>query len=313
MRWLIFLLPIFLFGHTFQDHLLKSEVGDYVVFEQKGLLTLLSIHSRSNDKIIIEEISLPSHKRPKNFHTFVQSGAPKATSHLLYELDLSTGTFLECYSFTKGTFMVPPALFKALLSLPLEKSPHPKRIGTPPLPGAPDNRRLWSPPITFEGQTERPTDFSVFTTYWPDDNSEFAGCRITLYFIPQLPFPVHLEFEDGRTHTFKLRTALSGKGISSAKVQMPRRYPSFIGGLIKQENSCALKLTSPSYYTTFSLESLDLASGETKELHANIDRVGNELTFTFSNNDLIPGHSYTFLATPQDYPQYSAESKLVQY
>lgn len=165
MRWLLLLITTSLCAFTLKDSLIKGSPGDFVVFEQNKLITLLNIHSLSDTSLIIEEISLPSHLKPKDWHSFAKNKAPQATSHLLYEISLSSGDITECYSCTKKTFLPPPAFLHKLLLISLTPPETPKKIGTEPPEGTPDRRPLWAPPRHPRGSEKASHRF--FYLYWP--------------------------------------------------------------------------------------------------------------------------------------------------
>ena len=311
MRWLFLFLTTALLASNMRDSLSKGEVGDFVVFEQNKLATLLSIHSLNKDFLIIEEISIPSHLKPKDWHSFTKNKAPQAISHLLYEIDLTSGEVTECYSLTKKTFLPPPSFLYELIKLPLSAAQEPKKIGPPPSPESVDRRALWSPPIVVEGVKKRASSFSALTCLWPKDESELSEKPITLYFVPNLPFPIYLEVNDPH-YTFKLFSINSGKHLPSSCEALPRRYPSFIGGLIKGPTFYTFRLSSPTYYHSYTLKALDHETGEIYLISPTLTRQKEIVTLTFPLTQLEKNRTYTFLAVPDDFPNYYAESATIR-
>ncbi|MBP9842126.1 MAG: hypothetical protein KBC64_06870 [Simkaniaceae bacterium] len=311
MRWFLLFLTTTLFAATIKDSLIKGEPGDFIVFEQSKIATLVSIHSLTDTHLILEEISIPSHLKPKDWAVFVKNKGKEATSHLLYEIDLSSDEITECYSVTKKTFLPPPSFFYELLKLPLFITKEPKKIGPPPPPESIDRRALWAPPLIVEGVKKRASSFSTFTCHFPNDGGELSGKPITLYFVPHFPFPIYLEVNDPH-YTFKLFSINMGKHLPPSLESFPRRYPSFIGGLIKGPTLYTFKLSSPSYYHSYTLKALDHETGETLSIIPSITRQGELITLTFSISPLEKGHVYTFLAVPDEFPSYYAESSTVR-
>ena len=307
MRWLFLLITTSLFSMTITDSLLKGEVGDFVVFEQNKLTTILSIHSINEHSLILEEVSLPSHLSPKDWHKFSPMRSREVLSHLIYEIDPTTQEVTECYSFTKKTFLPPPSFLLELIKLPLSPCREPKKIGSPPEEGTVDRRALWTPPLIIEGVKKRPDTFSILNCSWPLDKSELSGEQITLYLVPESPFPIYLSVNTPH-YTYKISSINNGKHLRSFCDTLPRRSPTFIGSLIRSPSVYTLKLASPTYYRTYTLTVLNHETGETFSITPELLREGEVVTLTFPKEALEKNHSYTFLAVPDGFPNYYAES-----
>jgi hypothetical protein len=87
--------------HYLRDDLVKANPGDFLVSLQGKLYTLMHIHSRDGERLVIEEISIPKRfvsKGAFSWREWIQEGAPKHSAWSLYEIDLQTARMLEYYS-----------------------------------------------------------------------------------------------------------------------------------------------------------------------------------------------------------------------
>ncbi len=211
-----------------QIFLSKASAGDFIVAESGKLLTVISIRSISPKSVVLEEISAPIKNikpRPSSWKDWVKNKSPGHSSWSLIEIDLGTGEILKCYSFSRSSHIQitsKESLFATLLQLPLKAVPSDKRrrIGPPPSSGESDFRKLWQPPLVFEGTPVKNSSFHVFETNWPKDGTELEGKEITLYFDQDMRIPLPFWIQAETAHaTFHLRTIDSGKNLSS-----PMRY-----------------------------------------------------------------------------------------
>ena len=256
MKTLIFLSFITSFlSASLRSELRQGEPGSYCVFEHQKNCTLLHLHSKKNETIIIEEISIPAHAKIRDWKEWVQSNAPGHTSWILYEFDAVSGELLECYSFMDQCWLkASQSLLSKLINLELKpvKSKERKRIGVTPPHHAIDIRKIWNPPKIFEGQTIKGSRFHARYTHWPKDDSEIANKRIELYFDENgFPFPYWIEIKgkiDRHLHAID-----SGTYLKSPKDHLPRRYPHVIGYPKKQKTSFLYELETPLYYKNFQL------------------------------------------------------------
>src|SRR5262245_2758501 len=107
IAWAIFAVAP-LFGSPFQDRLSRASSGDYLVIEGGKMVTILSIRSVTPSTLILEEVSIPSQnlkKRPSSWSDWIKSKAPGHTSWSMLELDRTSGEILECYSFTRSSWV----------------------------------------------------------------------------------------------------------------------------------------------------------------------------------------------------------------
>lgn len=124
----------------------------------------------------------------------------------------------------------------------------------------------------------------------------------------ELPFPIYIEVNDPH-YTYKLFSINTGKHLPSPYTTMPRRPPSFIGGLIRSPTLYTFKLSSPSYYPTYTLQALDHETGEIFSITPTLTRQNEVVTLSFPVAQLEKNRTYTFLAIPDGFPSYYAESQ----
>lgn len=214
MKALIFSILILpLFAMTIKERFANGHEGDYIVTEQNKLATFMRIETLSENRIVLEEISLPAHKaKRKNWLKWHGEGFPDATSHLLYEIDLEKGKCLQIYSPQRGARLNPETeqIFSSLITLPLKAIPSKrrKRIGPEPSEGM-DMRKIWNPPIVQNGKKTSKVQCHAYRTRWPEDGSELAGKLFELYFHEKSPFPCWIEISNSAA-TFKIRLIDSG-------------------------------------------------------------------------------------------------------
>lgn len=197
---------------TLKERILAAECGDYVVTEQAKNYSVLIIRQKTEDRLVLEEIS--TNQAQKSWKRWVEERAPQATSWIMYEIDLKADKLLDSYSFTQGGWLYMEEgshFLTKLLTLPLQKVERSqrKRIGPAPLAGEDDRRSVWMP------QAE------AFETIWPEDNSRISSSKIDVYFTSS-PFPSWIEVHEGH-YDFKIRALESGKGLESPRKTFPKR------------------------------------------------------------------------------------------
>lgn len=328
IRILVFFLScsILLFGSSLKDKIKQAENGDYLVFESNKMITILSIRSVSPDFITLEEISIPSQtlkKYPPSWAEWVKNKAPGHTSWSMTEIDLSNSQIVECYSFSRSSWIqLSPkeSLFATLLQLPLEPLSAEKRprIGPPPEAGEMDVRKIWEPSLYFEGKKKEKAHFDAYTTNWPQDETELSGKTVSLYFDQQsrFPFPFWIQVEAAYA-AVSLRAIDSGKKLPSPFTHLPKRVPQFVGQPKKTKTGLRFSIKSPKYYRQFELFAVDV-TGKEKQIHPithSLIEGGNEiLTIEINGEDLRQtlesDHRYTWLLVPTGHIQsYTETSK----
>jgi hypothetical protein len=307
-----------------QERLKKGKAGDYIVTESNKMISVLAIRSLSPQSLILEEISAPMSAldpRPASWSEWVRQRAPGHTSWSMIEIDLQNHELLECYSFSRSSWVQlasQESILSTLLGLSLQKVPENelRRIGPPPAAGDADTRKIWKPPLVEEGQRLHNIEFDVYRTYWPDDGSELAGNIVSLYFdrSNRSPFPIWIQVDTSHASASS-RVVDSGKNLPAVHRTLPRRIPEFIGIPQKTPDGLRLSLKSPKYYHSFELFAVDvtthekkicpithsLANGEGELLYLDIDQ--SEL-----QHILQPDHRYTWLIVPAGHSEFYSES-----
>lgn len=217
---------------SFKDQLLKGEIGDYIISAQGKSFTLLRLHAMDGSILTLEEIAIPS--KVKNYskeklENWMKEGAPGNTSWHLIETDLEKNQVLECYSFTKKAWLVldsNDSLITKIAASPLTPLPKEERrkIGPAPLDGF-DTRKVWNPPLVFEGKTQKKTTFDTYTHTFEKDGSMLSNKRLEVYFDAKnatFPFPYWARITDDSNASFKMRVINSGKGLISPAKEIPK-------------------------------------------------------------------------------------------
>ncbi|MCH9613389.1 MAG: hypothetical protein SP1CHLAM54_03890 [Chlamydiia bacterium] len=307
MKWaLFFLTPLLCFGLSVKEQFVAGNAGDYIVFEKDKMCTLFHLHTKDEHTLTIEEISLPSYKKPKDFKAWVASGGMNSSSWNMYEIDLDSGRILEGYSFSKKAFFTPTPFLSNLMALSLETWKGRRRIGPPPTLGDFDGRKLWNPPYVFEGKKAKRKHMEAFIATWPKDDSPLSSQNLTLYFADNFPFPYWLEINDP-SYTYKLRAIDSGKEMISPYEILPRQSLQIIGNVRLSPNNCYLLFKTPSYFKEFDLIAVDAKTGEHTTLpHTLTTGTLSQINFDF--DQLKRERAYTFIISPKSYPGAYAET-----
>lgn len=214
-----------------RQNLTRAQAGDYIVTAQNKSYTTLLVRSKNDTSMVIEEITLPASKVPKNFpgwRYWLEAGAKGSTCWVSYEISLIDGAILRAFSYTRNEwFSVSQSqnFLSTLLNLQLQPVPmnERKKIGPPPSSGTPDRRSFWQPPLIADGQVVPGVQFDAWRTRWPKDGGELSGKAIEIY-VPRNQglypsyFPYWLQVT-GMIGKAKVRIIDSGTGLES----VPRR------------------------------------------------------------------------------------------
>jgi hypothetical protein len=314
------------FGTDFhlKERLEKAKSGDYIVTEANKMVTLLAVRSNPSHTVILEEISAPLSnlkKMPSSWAEWVKAKAPGHTSWSMVEIDLQNGKILECYSFSRSAWIQVSqneSLLATLFNLPLKTiaADKRKRIGPPPLNDESDFRKVWNPPLIFEGKKVENAHFDVYETTWPKDGSELSNQEVSLYFDQEKRFPFPFWVQVDTSHaTAALRTIDSGKNLPALHRTLPRRVPQFIGSPQKTAQGLRLSLKSPPYYRQFELFAIDITTKE-KQIcpvtHSLVQSDDEFLTIEVQTEALEevlkPDHRYTWLLVPTGHSESYTES-----
>lgn len=328
-KWILTLLALASFllctGFSLRERIKTAKPGDYIVTEANKMITVLTIRSINSNIMVLEEISAPVQnlkKRPKSWTQWVKDRAPGHTSWSMVEIDLGTSQLIECYSFSRSAWMhlsQKESLFATLLDLPMEPVDQDRRrkIGPPPMDGEPDFRKVWNPPLVYQGKKIQGAAFDVYETTWPEDETELSGEDVCLYFDKAKHFPLPFWIQVDTTHaTAAMRTIDSGKNMPVVYRTIPRRIPEFVGLPMKTESGLKLNLKSPKYYKEFELFAIDVTT-QKKQIfpitHSLVDGEDEwktvEIDFEELGATLEPEHSYTWLIVPVGHSESYTETQ----
>ncbi len=326
-KWLCALLLITCAAFTnefhLKDRLAKAKSGDYIVTEAGKTTTLLAVRSVHPHSIVFEEISIPTQNLPKSppsWSDWIKARAPGHSSWSMTEIDPTTGNILECYSFSRSAWVQlskQESLLATILQLPLQRigDSSRKKIGPPPFDGESDHRKVWAPTLIFEGKTIDKPHFSVFEGLWPQDGSELAAKKVSVYFDEEIHFPLPYWVQIDTTHaTGNVRTVDAGKNLPSPHRSIPRRVPQFASAPQKTERGFKLTLKSPLYYRQFDLFAIDVTEKEKQFyplVHSIMRGEGELVTLEVEeealNQTLTPEHRYTWLVVPTGHSEAYTE------
>jgi hypothetical protein len=304
------------------EKLEKAQVGDYIVTEIEKTISLLRIRELSSTQLILEEITAPlsALKVSKiDWSSWLKDGAKGHTSWLFYEIDLTKGELLECYSLTqKGWIAVDEPLLPKMLTLPLSQTPNEKRkrIGPAPQGGEEDQRALWLPPLHMQGKKVSKPPLEVYETKWPKDQSQLSECRLELYFMHNFPLPFWIEGSNGH-FTFKIRTLDCGHDLASpVEMAFPHRPPRFVGKASLKNGHLCLTLRTPPCHEGLHLFAVDVNepnqapfSVAFKRNPLDKDHLLLEVEKPLLKKLFKAGHSYRWLMTSEEDVHLYAETE----
>ncbi len=304
---------------SLKEKFAESNPGTYVVTEQNKTYTLLHVHTLTPDELLLEEISIPSHLvTSKDWKKWVQTGAEGHTSWILYAVDLVENQVTECYSFTRQAHLPTQsmdAFLTTLLGLDLTFLPEEERLQTGPTsrPGEVGSSRPWGPPMMREGKKVKEASYDVYTTSWPQDQSELSRKKIVLYFDKdhgEFPFPYWMQAREGGLK-FKIRATDSGTGLRSLQKSLPRRVPFFIGGMVKEGNKAYFNLQAPLYFHSLKLYAIDISVSPRLTISVpsmmkrDQEHVTLEVDSATLSEKLIQGHQYAWIAVSEEHDVYA--------
>ena len=336
IRQLLFLLllPLALVGQEISllENLAKAEPGHYLVTEQNKTYTFLHISENSNNRIIMEEVSIPGAKYPQRsmmWRDWFESGAPGHTSWIQSQINLTTGECEEAYSIPHQSWIdtTETSRFMAtLLNLRFTETPSVKRrkVGPAPGYGKPDRRLLWHPRLIVDGDHHQNIPFQAWTARWPADGSELSHKKVEIY-LPDTTtqtypthFPYWLEVE-GKLGRAKIRVIDSGTGVHSPRSAMPSRTFQMFGKAEIDQEGLRLQFTNSSYFNDFILlaEEVDSPLGKTSPLPCQIHTEGATLILTVPHDELekslVSNEKYRFLLLPKGEPTICVETQPILY
>ncbi|MEI8300874.1 MAG: hypothetical protein WCG10_04600 [Chlamydiota bacterium] len=295
-------------------------LGNFIVTEHQKNLSFLRVHSFLDSSLFLEEINLPIHLAPKKpifWDEWVEAKAPGHTSWLLYQINLDDCKILDCYSFSRQSYIAlsdGQSFLSRLMTLPLTQIAlsERKRIGPPPTNDMPDTRKLWNPPKIYHGQKIKNPHFEMLQASWPKDESEFSGKLINLYFDqdhPEFTFPYWIEIGDGY-NLFQMHAIDSGKCLIFPYKQLPCKSPCFHQITLNPQKDLIISLKNATHLHTFQLIASS-ASGSIV-LPYTLTSQNSLITLTTSHLDLTKHvqkqNRYTIHLIPIDDPSLAIES-----
>lgn len=213
-----------------RDNIVKAKPGDYIVTNQSKMFTVLYIRNTTDNGLILEEISAPLNRIPKNKYSWkqwIENEAPGHTSWVVYWLNTNNGDIERAFSFTKNCwFKIKDSdnFLTTLINIRFQKIPLSKRKRVGPKSGASPNqdwRNVWQPRMIVNGETIPGVQFDAWVAKWPSDGSELSGKTIEV-FTPEdserYPsyFPYWLQVS-GMIGKARVRIMDSGTGLKSPK------------------------------------------------------------------------------------------------
>lgn len=231
MKKLLLALALALTLPIFSDSIIKKRIinapeGAYIVFEQGKTATLLAIHAKNESLLVLEEISCPTSLVSKisNWQDWINIRAPGHTSWVMYKIDLQKAKLLQCFSFSRSSWIPIEGqehFLTLLLKTSLKKVAERKKIGPSPMPGEMDLRPIWNPPFYYEGK-KRSLTFEAYEMEWPKDDTELSQKLITAYFDTSglSPFPTWVQISNDHMAVFA-REIDAGTGLVSYYSDIP--------------------------------------------------------------------------------------------
>ncbi|MCF7853012.1 MAG: hypothetical protein K9M07_07225 [Simkaniaceae bacterium] len=320
------LFPLLGYSLTLMEKLQNAHQGDYVVTLMSKNYSLISIHTKTDDSIIFEEISVPvsSMEKAPDWKNYVLQKAPKAISWILYEIDLKTGKMIESYNVLGGYFLDLSSFDSVLaklmhLTLETVKESERRRIGVSSSLSGFDTRKIWNPPLVFERKKEKSPQFSVYHATWPEDATILSGKTVELYFDRQrshFPFPMWMQIKDASDTSFKVPSVDAGHSMPTTMTNMPRRLPYFYDKVIQSKETIIIKISIPSYYKGLNLHFVSYVPKQEQPIHINIDPIlGSDpesvefhIPRSFIEQHISLDQPYHLMLTINSHPSVSVES-----
>lgn len=221
MKWFVFFfwLPFTLFAEPIKllDLLKTAEKGDYFIMQTGKSATLLHLKNLNEDVIVLEEISFPMKKCPKDAQTYLQKKAPFHSSWTETNFDLKSLKVTTSFSFVQKSFIDTTNFqdfFSILVKLPFEfvEDKDRKKIGLDFEQGI-DTRKNWEPPLPKHVERNL-SKWEVYRSRWPKDGSDLSDKVIEVYLYQGIPFPIWIEVK-AAAYKGKLRMVDLGKHLSS--------------------------------------------------------------------------------------------------
>ena len=304
-----------------REQLRSATAGDFIVTSQNKAYTLLHVFSIQQNRLVIEEITVPEYQRDvrnQSWREWIGKGAPKHTAWVMYEINLQEGEIQEYFNFTKNGWMDvsgDQSFLSQLLNLELERVPDAerRRQGAPQMGQKQEIRRLWQPRLVLNGQRVKGVTFAAWRAEWPKDGSDLSGKRILLY-LPETEgnypsfFPYWLEVESTvvRAH---LQLVDSGQELTSPQHPLPRRPLEVLSAAEQTSSGLQFRVKSRPYYQEFMIEAWNESDFGSEPIKLAVQSVNsgpdNVVTLEVPNHalrgKLVSGQSYLFTIVPVEY------------
>lgn len=216
--------------NVLRDNIVKASPGDYIVTNLGKTFSVLHIRSETENGLILEEITAPVNRIPKNKYSWkqwVENNSPGHTSWVVYWLNTSNGDIERAFSFTKKCwFQIRDAdnFITTLINLKFYRIPLSKRKRVGPKSGVASNqdwRNVWQPRMIVNSQVIPDVKFDAWKAKWPSDGSELSGKIVEIYLPEESDrypsyFPYWLQIS-GMIGKAKIRIVDSGNNLKSPR------------------------------------------------------------------------------------------------
>ncbi|NBO24524.1 MAG: hypothetical protein EBU93_04755, partial [Chlamydiae bacterium] len=228
------LCPSLTYSFDFFATFKNGKKGDYIVLSLNKTYTCLSIFDKSQNRLVIEEITHLQSKVTSEEAKNKFENLKDIASHTLFEIDLESKECLICFDLIKGHFLNPKSIDPILLRLfqlefkPMKKDER-RKVGVLDISATIDNRPIWNPTYHFNGSITKGHTCEGFRAIIPQDIQFIGGKFFEIYLDPLLKdfcFPVWLQIADG-AQSFKMIPLDMGKGFKSQVSILPRPLPYF--------------------------------------------------------------------------------------
>lgn len=215
-------------GFNLKSSFLDLADGSYLVMQNKDLYTLFHVQKKDNKQTHFQEISIPKDtflSQKTSWLNWLENGAKKHSGYLRYTMDKETALINNVYLVDDEKWISPESFnqfLPTLMHLNFQRVPSEKRkrVGRAPDGFRQDTRPYWSPKVIFNGDLIKDVRFEEWESRWPDDQSDFSGISIKLFFPEdgQIPFqiPFWISFQDSAFYQI-IRTVDAGVFIENEK------------------------------------------------------------------------------------------------
>ena len=235
-----------------QERFDQAKEGDYFIYQMDKQATLLNILKIEDNKIFIEELSIPEFMDSiSSYKEWYERGANTETRWSILEIDKTSFKTIKSFSKTKNTWedvFENDQILTKLLSLDLEKikDNERKKVGHLIREHGTDLRPLWHPPHFIEGKRVE-SKSEAFTLTWPDDDTPLSSKKLTLYVTQhELGYmPTFIETASlGKP--LKMRLVDSGRGLQSHFKELPKLPLSLMAFTYSSQKDLVFSIKNPS-------------------------------------------------------------------